>query len=45
MTEAFESEKLEPIQTVVAIPVEAIVNGEVVEVTTKSIPIVKVPID
>jgi len=39
-----ESEKLEPTH-VVEIPIEAIVNGEVVEVTTKSIPIVKVHID
>jgi hypothetical protein len=45
MTETFELEKLEPILTVVQIPIEAIVNGEVVEVTTKSIPIVKVPIE
>ncbi len=39
-----ESENLEPTH-VVEIPVEAIVNGEVVEVSTKSIPIVKVHIE
>jgi hypothetical protein len=39
-----ESEKLEPTH-IVEIPIEAIVNGEVVEVTTKSIPIVKVSLE
>jgi hypothetical protein len=39
-----ESEALEPTH-IVEIPIEAIVNGEVVEVTTKAIPIVKVHID
>lgn len=35
-----ESETLEPIH-IVEIPIEAIIDGEVVEVTTKAIPIVK----
>lgn len=41
--EAFEIESY-PVEFV-EIPVEAIVNGEVVEVTTKSIPIQKVHIE